>query len=232
MKKKRYQFFALLVSLFCFLVNGMTVVLAQEEQVDRLEFERKFKELGVAENVIDALYEKTLQGIVLDSMSEEYSNIQPSEIKYYEDGRIMKRYVYPDGSVRVVEIVPGKEICIQPCEIIPGEGTSGSGYVLRTGDKIIDGSGLLEVSFKADYIMTANDTCEILKVYDPHVACVMGAYSGEELLISKSTGTKANPATAYLVVHYNVTLNAATITYRLNLVVTPNGAHSVFDRLG
>lgn len=223
---------SLLLMLVCALLSfGVTTGLAQDEGIDRDRFRMRFSELGVEDATIDKLYEKIINGIPLDSMLEEYSNISPTNIVQYEDGRVVKKYVYPDGSVRINEIISGKEIHVQAREIISGEGTSGSGYVLKIGDIIRDDNGLVELSFKADYVMTAYDTCQIRSVYNQKVKIFLnaGISSQEELLIERAEGTNRNPASAVFSCKVTAIGNTAASSFRLRLIVKPTGAHSEFE---
>jgi len=179
----------------------------------------------VDDYTISRLIDKLNRGEVWDCVKEEYKDIQPSYTQRFENV-IIKKYEYPDGSVKVNEVVlPAQKNMMYSARssffnsIGGGDWHSGTGYRTCTGAKVSMKTGFVNASFLADFTIVNGGYDEIHEVYDEVIFVVGGTFSDVNLSINRPKETYNKPAQATLRFTYTA-INGVSSTYgyiRLNL---------------
>ena len=194
----------------------------------KMEMREEFIKIGVASEDVDELVEKVQNGEMLDSMKKEYENISPSEISY-NDGFKTEKYIYPDGSVKVVGI-DTKDANVFTGQLSGGNYTSGSGYYVWRGVKVFATWGIVTASFYAN-IEGTKTMGRINKIYDYGITVIGGTWSDVSFTITRSNATSTSvPAEARLYFVASAVDQLAMSTFYLRLYVPMgSGAYANFS---
>ena len=182
--------------------------------MSRESISEQFALLGVEENTIEALTTKVLNGEPLDSMKEEYSNILPVESGWTSNNEYIEKYVYPDGSIKQVQISRG----VFNGNISGGSYSAGTYYYTWTNAKVSATWGIVTASFRADF-QGANGLGKITSVYDYGISVIGGTFSSQSLTINRANATSSNPAQATLFFIGTATGDFGQSTFYLRLYV-------------
>ena len=207
MKKKFFSLFLCLV----FILAAVPVSQAKESQ---LSVKEKLIEMGVDEKKVDVLESKIYNGEKLDSMKEEFDNIEPVEKKWLNNNTYSEKYVYPDGSIKSLSISGG----YLTGTIESGSYSSGTYWWAWENAKVVASWGFVTASFRANMSGSVGSG-SISKVYDYAITTIGGSFSNQSLRINRSEATKSYPAQATLFFTATSIKDAFKSTFYLRLKV-------------
>jgi len=199
---------AIILTLVTILSMGLfTTVNADEKQTNKINITAEeeaqlvafFHENGVDDKTADKLIKKFENGIMWDSFKEEYKNMEPASVTE-SNGTIIKKYVYPDGSIKVVSIITPTndgDVSIQGV-VSGGTWISGSGYRTCIGAYVSFNYGIHKASFYADFTLVDNGYDYISGAYNPQAGIIGGTVSDMTLTITRASETAYQPAEARL----------------------------------
>ncbi len=191
-----------------------------------------YTEAGVGEATADNLVDKFSKGELPNSASE---SAQPADVSVgEEDGWIVTRSTYPDGSIALTYLeLPAAEglpdsasgLSLQSSDEIVtpmsvGECSSsstGSGYVSYTDCAVYEYTDLLTMSFRANYTRTSSGDGFITYVSSPYVYTSGGSAPTPTLTITRSQGNVATPAQARAVTQFSGISGSFTAYLYLNV---------------
>lgn len=173
--------------------------------------------VGVEQKCLPHLMNKLAHGELLDSMKNEYANVQPSERKY-ENGFIQEKYLYPDGSVKILKISAGTFAG----KISGGTYNSGSYWYTWNNARVFGSWGFVIMSFRASF-EGAKGAGIIHSVSNGSVTTAGGTFKNKSLKINRAKATSNAAARATLSIYWNGYQGAAASDVRLYLYVLYNG---------
>lgn len=176
-----------------------------------------FTNLGVDVKTANTLISKIEKGEVIDSLNSKYNNTKPVYTQVKDDGTYIERYEYPDGSVKLLKIIPD----IFKGEIKTGDYTSGSYWYNHKKAKVIASWGVVTASYYADF-SGSTQSGTISRVYDYGISVVGGTFSNASLYINRKNASD-NPAQATLKFEGKAIKSFGHSTFYLRLFV-PKGS--------
>lgn len=190
-----------------------------EFQEKNIDLRTNFIESGVEVTKVDNLVFKINNGILLDCFDPKYSNIEP-EIKLMDlnKGYYLEKYVYPDGSIKKIEVKAGLFDLMKG--VIQGGNHTSSGYYFTwTNAQVIATWTVVTGSFRADFEGSNTGEGKISSVYDPGVTVAGGTFSNVSLEIQRQVSDYNNPAKAQLYFEGTVTGGFGQSSFYLRLFV-------------
>lgn len=183
-------------------------------------------ESGVPDGKQQALADKVVSGQSLESDSS--SSIPTSESTRLEDGFIVVRKDYADGSFieSAVEIAepasaPGT---VAPLGISGCSSTVGSGYVKKSNCLVYVNAASFSANFRATYVHGGGALGEISSVWDSSVQVYGGTFSNKSLSITRRASSGSIPAEARLKWKYTAWGGVASGDSAIYLRVTGRNA--------
>ena len=166
-----------------------------------------FIEYGVDETTAENLVNKTKNGLLLDSLNEEYANIKPQVYSMNDDETVYKT-TYPDGSIKSDSIMKGS--ILTPYDFGGGSQSGGTTWWSVQGALVSSSTGVVTAKFLVDYCGGKGANTQIDTVYNPTVLIIGGSFSGINLSITKKTTTGGTPATASMRFSYTTLVYTKT----------------------
>ncbi len=212
------KFKSILLLLCCFaMLTGFTPFEYKNEVIDdlnRIEIVDSLRNINVREDKIELLTNKLLNGELLDSMKEEYIDVEPVFTFTGIDGTYHERYEYPDGSVKQLRIDPG----VFTGTIIPGDYQYGSYWWSHAASRAFATWGVVTASFYADF-QGSRDHGVIQRIYDYGIVVAGGTFSNPSLSLVRANATSTQPAQAQLFFIGTATGSFGQATFYLRLFV-------------
>ena len=188
------------------------------------EMRNDLLEIGVSADKVDTLIAKLQDGELLDSMKEEYADMEPTSVIRLGNDFIQETYEYPDGSVKQTRVSEG----VFTGSISGGNYDVGSYYYTWTGAKVFATWGVVTASYYADFEGTQYSS-KINNVYDVGIVTAGGTFSNVSLTIPVSSFTSSTPARSQLFFIGTVASDFGQATFYLRLYVPQNA--SAYARL-
>jgi hypothetical protein len=205
---------AIILSLVTILSMGLsTSIYADENQTNKINITEEeetqlvtfLHENGIDDKTADKLINKFKKGIMWDSLKEEYKNMEPTSIIESPDGTVIKKFVYPDGSVSVNTLVVPKYLeqssddqTIGTQYVGGGTWISGTGYRTCIGAHVSFNYGLISGAFDTDFTLVDGGYDYISRVYNPQAHIIGGSISDVSLTITRATESAYQPTEARL----------------------------------
>lgn len=180
-----------------------------------------FVKYGVDKETTDNLIQKIKKGILLDSVLEEYSDLEPQEVIKTEEGFCYKT-IYPDGSIKISTMHGNDgEDLIMPTSVSPGNFSWGGAgqWWQHTGRVAKDFWGFATAQFSFDDCGHQGLQAKITRVYNYSISTIGCVYDKEFFGITKSTASGNSPAKAKLVFKLSGVNNVGSMTAYLQVNV-------------
>lgn len=170
-----------------------------EAESEDASITQNLEDIGVDTKKIPKLIEKIKRGEILDSLNEKMSYIEPISVTTKFDGSVTEKYIFPDGSIKVLEMIPesyeinGVTTSASDffTKITTEWSQSGSGYATKKM-KISGSYGIITMSFYSNVTYLQNGTTMIDSAYD---GGHLGAGPGVKVTITqKPTVVKSRPS--------------------------------------
>lgn len=150
--------------------------ISADNTIDIETIKTNLYEIGVDDDKIDSLSTKIINNELIDSLNDSYNYIEPISVKEEFDGRRIEEYVYPDGSKKILEIIP-EEYSINNNIVSRSSFTtwienvwysSGTGY---SNSKVrVNGSyGIVTMSYYAEIAYIQGAATRLTRVYEPGI---------------------------------------------------------------
>lgn len=186
-----------------------------------------FKDNGVDQETINELMNKLDNNEPLDSINPSMKSM--GRCVYSDDTQT--KVVYPDGSISITGL-EGGEIIESPksrAGLSGGSGSSGSGYSSRRGVKVYHNSGVVDMSYYANYTFVQGGYDKIDGVYNKKCVSYLGTWTYLSFGRQKITENLNGPARARFEVIYNANAGTeASCNYWLDIRVGKDSAKAVF----
>lgn len=189
------------------------------------EIKANFTELGIDEATQQKLIQKLKDGKEIDALNPDQADkgittivnhLATAKTSEQSTAAYLSRTVYPDGSVSVLSVTPGKgTVC-------------GTGYCNIRDAVVEGGNGIVTASFLADYTLVNGGYASISSAYQPKVKIYAGTYSDvTDPKIVRGTETYYQSARASM--SWKYTSAAGNSLQYLHLDVQNNSASSDFQ---
>lgn len=204
---------SILVIVFCF---GFSTISASNS-FNKTETRSQLVSAGVEISKVDYLVEKLERGELLDSMKEEYSNIAPV-LEVTTSSYYIAKYVYPDGSVVNIEIVPR----VYSGSITGGTFNGGSYWYTWRNARVLASWGVVTASFYAD-MQGSTGLGRIDAIRDWGIITIGGTFNLHNFSIVRANATSSIPAQVRLFFSATALQNFGQATFYLRLYVPYRG---------
>ncbi|MGO1652982.1 hypothetical protein [Senegalia sp. (in: firmicutes)] len=219
--KKLIKLLGVIGMSFILVLSLIVPVNAQEKpKIKKEEMKENFMNMEIDEKTTEKLIMKLENGEELDSFKKEFENIEPYET-IEEDLEITEKFVYPDGSRKIVtiEATPNG---ITTGKISGGDREAGTYWYNWKDAKVSASWGVITASFYADF-EGSRGFGRINKARDPSISVLGGTFRSKSLDRTRINATQYNDAVAQLYFVAEGLQDIGSTTVYLRLRVPYNG---------